>query len=136
MKKLALAVGGTAAAISMAVVGAAQANAAPDVTGETYNSAKQILQAQGFSTMFAGSVGSDAPQSKCIVIGQTSMGSAIGLRLDCTKATVAAAAAAGPNPAAGPAAPGGPPGAPAAVVPGAAPVPGGFPQVGVPVAVG
>lgn len=96
MKKLALLVGGAGAAIAMAVVGAGQAMAdAPDVTGETYGSAVAILKAQGYSAVFGGAVGSDLPQSQCIVIEQTLKGSStwntpwgqsgtMRLRLDCT----------------------------------------------------
>jgi hypothetical protein len=96
VKKVALLVAGVGAALTMGVVGAGHAVAdVPDVTGETFNSAKAILQAQGIQATFGGSVGGDLPQSQCIVIEQTGQGSSIWsrtpgstgvmrLRLDCT----------------------------------------------------
>ena len=71
MKKVALLVTGCTAAAAMAVIGAGNAHAAPDVTGETYGQAVAILQSQGYAAVFAGSVGSDLPQSQCIVIEQS-----------------------------------------------------------------
>jgi hypothetical protein len=92
VRKLVLLVGGSAAAVTMAVVGAGQASAqAPDVVGETYGKAVAILKSQGYNAIFGGSVGSDLPQSQCLVIeqqagktqwGQT--GGTVRLRLDCT----------------------------------------------------
>lgn len=95
MKRVALLVGGASATVAMAVIGAGQAFAdAPDVVGETYGSAVGILQSHGYGTVFGGSVGSDLPQSQCIVINQSSeLGNAwttpmgqvgtMRLRLDC-----------------------------------------------------
>lgn len=135
MKKVILAGASVSSAISLALIGAAPASAAPDVTGEQYNKAQAILKSQGFSAVFGGSVGDVLPQSKCLVSDQTvTSGGKVRLRLDCTQA--AANQITPPSGAPGaPSAPGAPDG-PAAVVPGAAPVPGGFPQVGVPVRVG
>lgn len=96
VNKLALFVGGAGAAVAMAVVGAGQALAdAPDVTGEPYAKAVSILKSQGYSAVFGGAVGSDLPQSQCIVIEQSLKGSStwntpwgqsgtMRLRLDCT----------------------------------------------------
>jgi len=98
VNKVVLLVAGTAAAATMAVVGAGQAFAsgpAPDVTGETYASAQAILQSAGYSAVFGGSVGSDLPQSQCVVIEGKQQGGGIWsspwgsagtvrLRLDCT----------------------------------------------------
>ena len=89
MKKLALMVGGAGAAVAMAVVGAGNASAnAPDVTGEAYGKAVQILHSQGYSAVFGGSVGSDLPQVQCIVSQQKSIGTGAkqSLMLDCTLA--------------------------------------------------
>lgn len=88
MKKLVLFAGGAGAAVVMAVLGAAQASAnAPDVTGETYGKAVAILHSQGYSTVFGGSIGSDLPQSQCVVAEQASMTNGKQrLRLDCTLA--------------------------------------------------
>ncbi len=95
MKKVVLLIPGFSAAVAMAVVGAGHAGAeAPDVTGETYANAVAILQAQGYTTVFGGSVGSGLPESQCIVIEQkgaptSQWGSPPGqrgtvrLRLDC-----------------------------------------------------
>jgi hypothetical protein len=89
LKKLALMVGGAGAAVAMAVIGAGNASAtAPDVTGEAYGKAVQILHAQGYSAVFGGSVGSDLPQVQCIVSQQKSIGTGAkqSLMLDCTLA--------------------------------------------------
>lgn len=72
MKRVVLLVGGASAAVAMAVIGAGQAFAdAPNVVGETYGSAVAILQSHGYAAVFGGSVGSDLPQSQCIVINQS-----------------------------------------------------------------
>jgi len=94
VRKLVLLVGGSAAAITMAVLGAGHAGAEPpDVTGETYGKAVAILKSQGWNAVFAGSVGSDLPQSQCTVlsmeVGKSQWGQNGGtmkLRLDCTLA--------------------------------------------------
>ena len=95
MKKLALLVPGVGAAVAIAVIGAGQASAqAPNVIGETYGKAVALLRASGYTAVFAGSVGSDLPQSQCIVIDQqgqsstntwnpTGTAGAMRLRLDC-----------------------------------------------------
>ena len=71
MKKLALLVPGVGAAVAIAVIGAGQASAqAPNVIGETYGKAVALLRASGYTAVFAGPVGSDLPQSQCIVIDQ------------------------------------------------------------------
>ena len=96
MKKVVLLIAGTGAALTMGIVGTGSAAAeVPDVTGETYASAQAILQSQGLQSVFGGSVGSDLPQSQCIVIEQSAQASSIWsrpqgtvgtmrLRLDCT----------------------------------------------------
>ncbi len=88
MKKLALCAGGIGAAVAMAVIGAAQASAnAPDVTGEAYGKAVAILKSQGYKPVFGGSIGSDLPQSQCVVNDQSSMTNGTQrLRLDCNLA--------------------------------------------------
>ncbi|CAJ1582565.1 hypothetical protein [[Mycobacterium] wendilense] len=88
MKKLALFAVGASAAISMAVVGATQAGAAPpDVTGEPYGKAVAVLKNQGYRAIFGGSIGNDLPQSQCVVIAQEASGNgAQRLRLDCNLA--------------------------------------------------
>ncbi|MET0704115.1 MAG: hypothetical protein ABWY93_31090 [Mycobacterium sp.] len=89
MKKLALFAGGAGAAVAMAVIGAGNAHAnPPDVTGEAYGKAVAILHSQGYSSVFGGSVGSDLPQSQCIVSQQKTLGTGAKqqLMLDCTLA--------------------------------------------------
>jgi hypothetical protein len=89
LKKLALTVGGVGAAVAMAVIGAGNASAnPPDVTGEAYGKAVAILHSQGYSAVFGGSVGSDLPQSQCIVSQQKTIGTGAkqSLMLDCTLA--------------------------------------------------
>jgi hypothetical protein len=88
LKKLVLFAGGVGATIAMAVIGTGVASAnAPDVTGQTYGKAVAILHAQGYSSVFGGSIGSDLPQSQCIVNDQQSMTNGNQrLRLDCTLA--------------------------------------------------
>ncbi len=95
MKKVALLVAGTGAVLAMGIVGTGSATAdMPDVEGETYGAAQQILQSMGFQAVFGGSVGSDLPQSQCIVIEQSAQPSSMWsrpmgttgtmkLRLDC-----------------------------------------------------
>ena len=88
MKKFALLAAGTAAAVSMAVIGATQAHAAaPDVTGEPYGKAVAVLKNQGYKAVFGGSIGNDLPQSQCVVIAQEATGAGTQrLRLDCNLA--------------------------------------------------
>ncbi|WP_099020774.1 hypothetical protein [Mycolicibacterium palauense] len=85
MKKFALFASGASAALAVAVFGAGQASAAaPDVTGEMYGKAVSILKSQGYKAMFGGSIGSDLPQSQCLVIDQQGGSNGIQrLRLDC-----------------------------------------------------
>lgn len=90
MKKLVVLGAGAFAAISMAVMGAAGANATIDVTGLTYAKAASILKSQGYKAVFGGSVGHDLPQSECIVTDQTDMSgnlpfARVKLQLDCTE---------------------------------------------------
>ena len=92
MRKLLLAVGGAVAAGSVAaVLGMGTGHAYPtnttlNVVGEPYAKAVAILRAQGMSATFGGSVGSDVPQSQCIVRSQKLLGTTgkIQLMLDCT----------------------------------------------------
>lgn len=104
MKKVALLVPGVGAVVTMGVIGvmgAGQADAqVPNVVGETYGKAVAILQSQGYTAVFGGSVGSALPQSQCIVIEQKAQvgntwstpwnpmgsGGALKLRLDCNLA--------------------------------------------------
>jgi hypothetical protein len=89
LKKLVLFASGVGATIAMAVIGTGVASAnPPDVTGETYGKAVAILHAQGYSAVFGGSVGSDLPQSQCVVSNQRSIGTSgkQSLMLDCTLA--------------------------------------------------
>jgi hypothetical protein len=58
-----------------------------NVVGEPYAKAVAILRAQGVKTTFGGSVGSDVPQSQCVVSSQKVTSSAkMQLMLDCTAA--------------------------------------------------
>jgi hypothetical protein len=86
VKKVVLQLGGAAAVIAMAVIGAGEAAAEPvDVTGETYGKATAILKSQGYSAMFGGSIGDGLPMSQCVVIAQSSMSNGKQrLRLDCS----------------------------------------------------
>ncbi len=86
MRKVLLQLGGAAAAIAMAVIGASEAAAEPiDVTGETYARAVAMLKAQGYSATFGGSIGDGLPMSQCIVIAQSSVSNGKQrLRLDCS----------------------------------------------------
>lgn len=85
MKKIALLTGGVSAALAVAILGAAPAvAAAPDITGEPYGRAVAILKSHGYKAVFGGSIGSDLPQSQCLVIEQQALGNGNQrLRLDC-----------------------------------------------------
>lgn len=94
MKKLILATAGAVAVGSaVAAVGMGPSNADPsssspmNVLGEPYAKAVAILHAQGIATTFGGSVGSDVPQSQCIVQTQKYLTSGrMQLMLNCTDA--------------------------------------------------
>lgn len=84
-------VGATASAIAIGALGMAASTADPasnstyNVVGEPYAKAVAILRAQGVPTTFGGSVGSDMPQSQCIVSSEKVLGTGkIQLMLDCT----------------------------------------------------
>ena len=87
-------------AVSVVAIGAATAvlgmgttNADPgsnstyNVVGEPYGRAVAILRAQGVRASFGGAVGSDVPQSRCIVSSQELRGTTrrMQLMLDCTE---------------------------------------------------
>ncbi len=85
MKKVALSAAGIGAVVAMAVIGTGVASAdPPNVTGEPYGKAVSILKGNGYKAVFGGSVGSDLPQSQCLVLDQTPLsGRSQRLRLDC-----------------------------------------------------
>lgn len=82
--------GSTAVVLGMGS-GAAEpaSNSTYNVVGEPYARAVAILRAQGVPTIFGGSVGSEVPQSQCLVKSQKllSVGK-IQLNLDCTAAAL------------------------------------------------
>jgi hypothetical protein len=84
----ALAAGSAVAALSMGSSSAdPNAGGTMNILGEPYYKAVAILHAQGISTVFGGSVGSDVPQAKCIVQSQKYLASGkMSLMLNCTKA--------------------------------------------------
>ena len=92
VKKLLMSLSGATAAVSAAAaLGMAVSSADPasnsiyNVVGEPYAKAVAILRAQGIPTSFGGSVGSDVPQSRCIVSSQKVLGTGkMLLMLDCT----------------------------------------------------
>lgn len=96
MKKLILATAGVIAAGSAAAaLGMGSSSADPNssaggtlnVLGEPYYKAVAILHAQGVSTTFGGSVGSEVQQAKCLVQSQKYLASGkMQLMLNCTKA--------------------------------------------------
>lgn len=94
MKKLILgAAGAVAAASAAAALGMGSSSADPNaggtlnVLGEPYYKAVAILHAQGVSTVFGGSVGSDVQQAKCVVQSQKYLASGkMQLMLNCTEA--------------------------------------------------
>ena len=93
MRKLVLVLAGAAVAGSAVALGIGASSADPsssstyNVVGEPYAKAVAILRAQGVKTTFGGSVGSDVPQSQCLVSSQKVTSSAkMQLMLDCTAA--------------------------------------------------
>ena len=93
MRKLVLALAGVPVAGSAVALGIGASSADPsssstyNVVGEPYAKAVAILRAQGVKTTFGGSVGSDVPQSQCVVSSQKVTSSAkMQLMLDCTAA--------------------------------------------------
>lgn len=88
---VAVGTGSAALALGMAL-GIASGHADPgannstfNVVGEPYAKAVAILRAQGVPSTFGGSVGSDVPQSQCIVKSQKVLtGQKMQLNLDCT----------------------------------------------------
>ena len=93
MRKLVLVMAGVTVAGSAVALGIGASSADPsssstyNVVGEPYAKAVAILRAQGVSSSFGGSVGSDMPQSQCVVSSQkvTSSGK-MQLMLNCTAA--------------------------------------------------
>lgn len=90
-KNILAAVGTIAAGSAVAVFGMGSSTADPasgspmNVLGEPYAKAVAILHAQGIATTFGGSVGSDVPQSQCIVQTQKYLTSGrMQLMLNCT----------------------------------------------------
>ena len=93
MRKLVLvlastALAGSAVALSVGASGADPSSTSTyNVVGEPYAKAVAILRAQGIKTTFGGSVGSDVPQSQCVVSSQKVTSSAkMQLMLNCTAA--------------------------------------------------
>jgi hypothetical protein len=93
VRKLVLALAGVTVAGSAVALGIGASSADPsssstyNVVGEPYAKAVAILRAQGVKTTFGGSVGSDVPQSQCVVSSQKVTSSAkMQLMLDCTAA--------------------------------------------------
>ncbi|AQT80154.1 hypothetical protein B1R94_14110 [Mycolicibacterium litorale] len=94
MKRLILVAAGALVAGSAAVaLSTGSSSADPNaggtlnILGEPYYKAVAILHAQGVSTTFGGSVGSDVPQAKCIVQSQKYLASGkMQLMLNCTAA--------------------------------------------------
>lgn len=93
MRKLVLMLAGVTVAGSAVALGIGASSADPsssstyNVVGEPYAKAVAILRAQGVKTTFGGSVGSDLPQSQCVVSSQKVTSSAkMQLMLDCTAA--------------------------------------------------
>lgn len=93
MRKLVLVLAGVTVAGSAVALGVGASSADPsssstyNVVGEPYAKAVAILRAQGVKTTFGGSVGSDVPQSQCVVSSQKVTSSAkMQLMLDCTAA--------------------------------------------------
>ena len=93
MRKLVLVLAGTAVAGTAVALSIGASSADPsssstyNVVGEPYAKAVAILRAQGVKATFGGSVGSDVPQSQCLVSSQKVTNSAkMQLMLDCTAA--------------------------------------------------
>ena len=93
MRKLVLVLAGTALAGTAVALSIGASSADPsssstyNVVGEPYAKAVAILRAQGVKATFGGSVGSDVPQSQCMVSSEKVLSSAkMQLMLDCTAA--------------------------------------------------
>jgi hypothetical protein len=93
VRKLVLVLAGAAVAGSAVALGIGASSADPasintyNVVGEPYAKAVAILRAQGVPASFGGSVGSDVPQSQCLVSSQKVTGSGkMQLMLNCTAA--------------------------------------------------
>jgi hypothetical protein len=93
VRKLVLVLASTAVAGSAVALSVGASSADPsststyNVVGEPYAKAVAILRAQGIKTTFGGSVGSDVPQSQCVVSSQKVTSSAkMQLMLNCTAA--------------------------------------------------
>lgn len=93
MRTLVLVLAGTAVAGTAVALGIGASSADPsssstyNVVGEPYAKAVAILRAQGVKATFGGSVGSDVPQSQCLVSSQKVTSSAkMQLMLNCTAA--------------------------------------------------
>ncbi len=90
MKKLVAVAAGSAALATMGFLSAGHASSdsgALDVSGNTYAQAVKILQSQGYKAVFQGSVGSDVPQSQCVVESSKILTKGrVALMLNCTKA--------------------------------------------------
>lgn len=91
MRKLIAVTGAVASAGAVAALGMGSSTADPasnstyNVVGEPYAKAVAILRAQGVPATFGGSVGSDVPQSQCIVSSEKVLSTGkIQLMLDCT----------------------------------------------------
>ncbi len=92
MRKLIVVAGAASSAAAIAALGMGASTADPssnstyNVVGEPYAKAVAILRAQGVSTTFGGSVGSDVPQAQCVVASEKVLGTGkIQLMLDCTE---------------------------------------------------
>lgn len=82
-----VAAGAAAAVLGMGTTSAdTGSNSTYNVVGEPYGRAVAILRAQGVRASFGGAVGSDVPQSRCIVSSQKLLGTTgrMQLMLDCT----------------------------------------------------
>ena len=90
VKNLVLVLGGAAAAATLSMgTGSADpaSNSTYNVVGEPYAKAVAILRAQGVPASFGGSVGSEVPQSQCVVSSQkVTGGGKMQLMLNCTAA--------------------------------------------------
>jgi hypothetical protein len=89
VKKLVAFAAGTLAAGSMALLtaGHAASSGPLDVSGQPYAQAVTLLKQQGYKAVFGGSVGSDVPESQCIVSSQKNLPNGrVSLLLNCTKA--------------------------------------------------
>ncbi len=67
MKTLPILIAGGVAVASAVLVGSGNANAAPDVAGQTYRDAKATIQESGAAAVIATKTGSAAEENDCIV---------------------------------------------------------------------